>query len=331
MKRNNGRSLARAKRLEDYGYPKRPLNCERTAVILGNALGGEKHYLTSLRVYFPEYARELSESASFAALPETMRRDIFSELHSRVGEAPAGDHGRLDARRIGQLPCWAHREHFQLPRPQFHDGCGVRIRHGGNQLRQLHGWWRTISTPLSPAASIAIWASRASSSSAKSARFRRPAPAPMRREPTALSWAKARRSLLLKRLADAERDGDKIYAVLRGIAGSSDGKGKGITAPNPVGQKLAVERAWQNAGVSPATVTLIEGHGTSTRVGDVVEAQSMAEVLSSSNLPVGSVALGLGQVEHRPSERSCRSRRIAENRAGASGQGTAAQRELPAA
>ena len=55
---------------------------------------------------------------------------------------------------------------------------------------------------------------------------------------------------LLKRLADAERDGDKIYAVLRGIAGSSDGKGKGITAPNPVGQKLAVERAWQNAGVA---------------------------------------------------------------------------------
>ena len=75
-------------------------------------------------------------------------------------------------------------------------------------------------------------------------------------------------------------------------AASSDGKGKGITAPNPVGQKLAVERAWQNAGLSPATATLIEGHGTSTAVGDVVEAQSMADVLSRFNLPVGSVALG---------------------------------------
>ncbi len=97
---------------------------------------------------------------------------------------------------------------------------------------------------------------------------------------------------LLKRLADAERDGDKIYAVLRGIAGSSDGKGKGITAPNPIGQKLAIERAWQNAGLSPATATLIEGHGTSTSVGDVVEVQSMIDVLSSSNLPHDSVALG---------------------------------------
>lgn len=53
---------------------------------------------------------------------------------------------------------------------------------------------------------------------------------------------------LLKRLADAERDGDKIYAVIRGIGASSDGKGKGITAPNPVGQVLAIGRAWQNAG-----------------------------------------------------------------------------------
>ena len=57
---------------------------------------------------------------------------------------------------------------------------------------------------------------------------------------------------LLKRLADAERDGDRIYAVVRGIGGASDGKGKGITAPNPVGQRLAVERAWRNAGLSPA-------------------------------------------------------------------------------
>ena len=96
----------------------------------------------------------------------------------------------------------------------------------------------------------------------------------------------------MKRLTDAERDGDKIYAVIRGMGGSSDGKGKGITAPNPVGQKFCLDRGWKNAGLSPATATLIEGHGTSTRVGDVVEAQSLAEMLSSHHLPVHSVALG---------------------------------------
>ena len=83
-----------------------------------------------------------------------------------------------------------------------------------------------------------------------------------------------------------------MYAVLRGIGGSSDGKGKGITAPNPIGQKFAIERAWENAGLSPSTVTLIEGHGTSTAVGDVVEVQSMIDVLGASQVPAHSVALG---------------------------------------
>ena len=97
---------------------------------------------------------------------------------------------------------------------------------------------------------------------------------------------------VLKRLADAERDGDTIYAVLRGMGASSDGKGKGITAPNPVGQKLCVQRAWENAGLSPATASYVEGHGTSTRVGDVVEVQSIADVLSTFHVPQGSVAIG---------------------------------------
>ena len=69
---------------------------------------------------------------------------------------------------------------------------------------------------------------------------------------------------VLKRLEDAERDGDRIYAVVRGVAGSSDGKGKSITAPNPIGQKLAVERAWRKSGLSPEACSLVEGHGTST-------------------------------------------------------------------
>ncbi len=97
---------------------------------------------------------------------------------------------------------------------------------------------------------------------------------------------------LLKRLEDAERDGDRIYAVVRGLAGASDGKGKGITAPNPVGQRLAVERAWRQAGLSPATVGLIEGHGTSTRVGDVVEVESLMAAFAGAGLAPGSVPLG---------------------------------------
>ena len=72
--------------LDDYGYPARAMDTNRTAVILGNALGGEHHYLTVLRIYFPEYARELAESASFAALPAAMQGDITRELHQRIAK-----------------------------------------------------------------------------------------------------------------------------------------------------------------------------------------------------------------------------------------------------
>jgi acyl transferase domain-containing protein len=96
----------------------------------------------------------------------------------------------------------------------------------------------------------------------------------------------------LKRLADAERDGDKIYAVIRSIGGSSDGKGTGITAPNPAGQKLCVRRAWDKAGVRPTPGILIEGHGTSTPVGDAAELEALSESFKEFGIPAGSIALG---------------------------------------
>ena len=97
---------------------------------------------------------------------------------------------------------------------------------------------------------------------------------------------------VLKRLADAERAGDRIYAVLLGLGGSSDGKGKGITAPNPVGQRLSLERAWANAGLDPSTVGLVEAHGTSTGVGDGVELGCLTELLVKAGAERGTVALG---------------------------------------
>ena len=77
--------------------------------------------------------------------------------------------------------------------------------------------------------------------------------------------------LALRRLADAERDGDRIYAVLRGIAASSDGRGKSIYAPRAGGQALALQRAYERAGYGPDTVELVEAHGTATRAGDAAE------------------------------------------------------------
>src|SRR5438067_9164158 len=87
--------------------------------------------------------------------------------------------------------------------------------------------------------------------------------------------------VVLKRLADAKRDGDHVYAVLRGIGTSSDGKGTAIYAPSANGQKRCLAAAYRAAGVTPDTVELVEAHGTGTRVGDVTEAAALTEVFDS--------------------------------------------------
>ncbi len=88
--------------------------------------------------------------------------------------------------------------------------------------------------------------------------------------------------VVLKRLADAERDGDTVYAVLKGIGSSSDGKGNAIYAPSSEGQKKCLRNAYAIAGVSPDTIELVEAHGTGTRVGDTAEITALAEVYSSA-------------------------------------------------
>ncbi len=98
--------------------------------------------------------------------------------------------------------------------------------------------------------------------------------------------------LVLKRLEDAERDGDRIYAVIRGTAGSSDGRAKGMTAPRPEGQVAALRRAYRKAGVSPTTVGLFEAHGTGTVVGDRAEALALTTVLDEAGARPRSAAVG---------------------------------------
>ncbi|MGW1809406.1 SDR family oxidoreductase [Streptomyces sp. NPDC002078] len=98
--------------------------------------------------------------------------------------------------------------------------------------------------------------------------------------------------LVLKRLADAERAGDRIYGVVKGLGSASDGRSLGLTAPRPEGQRAALERAYRNAGVSPADVGLVEAHGTGTVVGDRTELTVLAEVFGEAGAGTGACALG---------------------------------------
>ncbi|MFI7192654.1 polyketide synthase Pks13 [Nocardia nova] len=85
--------------------------------------------------------------------------------------------------------------------------------------------------------------------------------------------------VVLKRLADAERDGDRILAVVKGTAVNSDGRSNGIVAPNPDAQVDVLRRAYRDAGIAPSTVDYIEAHGTGTPIGDPIEADALGRVV----------------------------------------------------
>ena len=98
--------------------------------------------------------------------------------------------------------------------------------------------------------------------------------------------------LVLKRLEDAQRDGDRIYAVIKGVGSSSDGKYKSIYAPRVEGQISSLVRAYTDAGISPASVGLMEAHGTGTMIGDPTEFTSITTVFSENNPKKQHIALG---------------------------------------
>jgi acyl transferase domain-containing protein/NAD(P)-dependent dehydrogenase (short-subunit alcohol dehydrogenase family) len=98
--------------------------------------------------------------------------------------------------------------------------------------------------------------------------------------------------IALKRLPDAIRDGDRIYATIRGVGSSSDGKFKSIYAPRPQGQAKALRRAYADAGYAPSTVGLVEAHGTGTAAGDVAEFEGLKEVFGADSPKKQHIALG---------------------------------------
>jgi acyl transferase domain-containing protein len=108
--------------------------------------------------------------------------------------------------------------------------------------------------------------------------------------------------IVLKRLSDALRDKDFIYATVRGTAVNQDGLSNGLTAPNGPSQQVVIRQALKNAGVTPAEISYIEAHGTGTALGDPIEFKSLKAVLMQDRQPgqrcwLGSVKTNIGHLE----------------------------------
>jgi acyl transferase domain-containing protein/acyl carrier protein/NAD(P)-dependent dehydrogenase (short-subunit alcohol dehydrogenase family) len=288
-----------AEALADYGYPERPLNTDRTGVILGTALGGEMHYFTALRVAFPEFAHWLNDAEAFGELPAGVREAILQQAQVRMDTAlphitedtMPGELPNIVAGRVANV--------LNLRGPNFitdaacassfaavQAACEALVEHQVDAM--IAGG---VDRNMGPASFVKFC--KIGALSATGSR-------PFGDGADGFVMGEGSASFLLKRLSDAQQSGDRIYAVIRGVGGSSDGKGKGITAPNPVGQVLSIQRAWENAGLDPASATLVEAHGTSTRVGDVAEVESLAAVFGGANkhsIALGSAKSNIGHLK----------------------------------
>ncbi|OQY87169.1 MAG: beta-ketoacyl synthase, partial [Chloroflexi bacterium UTCFX4] len=278
-----------AQALEDYGYPRRPLDTERTGVVLGTAMGGELHYLTTQRIVFPEYAHALQAAPAYQQLPAAVRAQILDEFHAVIDhrvppiteDSMPGELPNIVSGRVANV--------LNLRGPNFITDAAC-----ASSLAALDAAWELLSNHKADAVLTGgvdrnmgigsfVKFCKIGALSATGTR-------PFGKGADGFVMGEGSAAFLVKRLEDAERDGDKIYAVVRGVGGSSDGKGKGITAPNPIGQQLSTRRAWENAELDPASAVMIEAHGTSTRVGDVVEVDSLQTIFGAA--PKNSIALG---------------------------------------
>ena len=234
--------------LEDAGYASRPFSRQKTSVILGAGGGvAELGQQYAVRSALPSLPGNISAEVS-SKLPE-WTEDSFPGILLNVAAGRIAN--RFDLGGVNytvDAACASSLAAVYLAMRELETGTSDLVIVGG------------ADTVQSPFAYLCFSKSHALSPRGRCRTFDKNADGIVISEGIAV--------LVLKRLADAERDGDRIYAVIKAVAGSSDGKDRGLTAPRPEGQVLALERAYAEAAFSPSTVDLIEAHGTGTVAGD---------------------------------------------------------------
>jgi len=216
--------------LKDYGYPERKLDPERIGIIFGNANAGEGQYRSTFRILLPEYNQALRSIPDFARLPEAVREAILAgvteSIRARIPtiteDTMPGELSNIIAGRVANV--------FNFSGPNFVTDAACASSLAALQSSVDHLLNHKVDAVLTggidhhmgPESYIKF--SKIGALSPDGSR-------PYAEGANGFVMGEGAVVFLLKRLEDAERNGDRIYAVVRGIGSSSDGKGKGITAP----------------------------------------------------------------------------------------------------
>jgi acyl transferase domain-containing protein/NAD(P)H-dependent flavin oxidoreductase YrpB (nitropropane dioxygenase family) len=258
--------------LQDAGYLNRPFNRERTSVILGASGGvGDLGFRYGIRAGLPMYFDSVSEG-TLSRLPE-WTEDSFAGVLLNVAAGRVAN--RLDLGGLNftvDAACASSLAALFLASRELESGASDMVIVGG------------IDTVNSPFGYLCFSSAQALSPRGRCSTFDQSA--------DGIAISEGLVTLVLKRVEDAERDGDRIYAVVRSVAGSSDGRGKGLTAPRPEGQMRVLQRAYAVANVSPASVGLVEAHGTGTVAGDTAEVAALSRVFTAAGAPPQTCAVG---------------------------------------
>ena len=280
--------------LEQSGYDGESKDFDRSkcGVIFANALGGENRNLSNIRVW----SNHTKNVAIKHGLPHANADQFQAELveHSpRIDEdTMPGELANVVSGRVANLlnlqgPNYATDAACASSMAAILDAC--RLLQNRQVDLMLAGASDRTMDPATFAKFSAIGALSPSHSTPFDARA------------NGFVMGEGAGALVLKRLSDAIADGDTIHAVIRGVGGSSDGRGKGITAPSQRGQIQAIARAYQQAGYDPSTVELVEAHGTSTKVGDATELSSLSTLWTGltggDHVAVGSIKSQIGHLK----------------------------------
>ncbi|WP_432843329.1 beta-ketoacyl synthase N-terminal-like domain-containing protein [Dactylosporangium sp. CA-092794] len=263
--------------IDDAGGPDRLPAGDRVGVILGR--GG---FLTPGQVRYNERVRLSSQVVQVLRelmpdLPERRIEAVRQRFDERLGKhQPEGVIGvvpNLAASRV------ANRLNLRGPAYTLDAACASSLVAVDQAIAELHrGRLDTVlAGGVHHVHDVGLW----SVFSQLGALSRRGEIRPFDRAADGLLIGEGTGVVVLKRLADAVRDGDRIYAVIRGSGVSSDGRATSMMNPATAGQVLAIRRAWAAAGLDPAApdaVGLLEAHGTATPSGDAAELDTIAEV-----------------------------------------------------